>query len=168
MCIAAPSELTIFSPAGIQWLRERIGSAELNPLTFLAEPSLGNDLGPLADALRRAPYQPLPPKHIALRLFNRYFTTVNPVCPLFDEDDFMFRVEQQYPVQPRSSPAWWTCVNAVLALACMTEEGCSSSAWKYWKNCTIGLDSFFLLPPQLLSAQALLAMVSFSILYSLT
>ncbi|KAL2869157.1 fungal specific transcription factor domain-containing protein [Aspergillus lucknowensis] len=104
----SPSELTRFSPAGIQWLQEKIGSADLNPLTFLSEP----------DALRRAPYQPLPPKHITLRLFKTYFTTMNPLCPLFNEDDL------------------W----------------CSSSTWKYWKNCTIAL------------AQALLAMPSDALL----
>ncbi|KAL5356827.1 hypothetical protein BJX96DRAFT_162701 [Aspergillus floccosus] len=156
-----PSELTVFSPAGMQWLQEKIGRPGLNSLMYQAEPSLGDDLGPLADALRRPPYQPLPPKHIALRLFKTYFTTINPLCPLFDEDDFMSRVEQQYPIQPQSSPAWWTCVNAVLALACMTEKEYTTTAWGYWKNSTIALDSFFLLPPQLLSAQALLAMTLF-------
>ncbi|KAF9895077.1 hypothetical protein FE257_004706 [Aspergillus nanangensis] len=157
-----PSLFNLLSPEGLKWIGEKVGHGVVDQSALLDQADRYHEdtmyIDPLASALRSTPFLPLPPKYVAVHLLESYFKTINPFCPLFDEDDFMTRFEEEYPVQPEISPAWWACINATLALACMIEDELSPNAWMYWKNCTLSLDGFFIQPPQLLSAQALLAM----------
>lgn len=160
--LGSPS-LSIFSPEGLQWLYEKAGDGAVDLEDFDSPLHPQNkfiDDDPLADGCLTEPFIALPSKCHAMQLFDTFFREVNPFCPLFDENEFMSRVEQEYPPCPQSSPSWWACVNATIALSCAFLPGLHSKAWFYWKNSTLSLSSFFLERPQLPSAQALLAMVS--------
>lgn len=78
---------------------------------------------------------------------------------MFEEQDFMLRFEQEYPIQPEPSAENWACLNSALALACLLDQDFSSKAWLYWKNAALSWGAFFTHAPSLVSAQALVTMV---------
>ncbi|PLB46079.1 hypothetical protein P170DRAFT_259680 [Aspergillus steynii IBT 23096] len=162
----ASSSFSIFSPEGLKWLCDKAGYGTIDIEDFDSPLHPENkfiDDDPMADAFLTQPFIELPPKSVAMQLFNTYFREMNPFCPLFDENEFMSRVEYDYPIYPQSSPSWWACINATIALSCAFETGLYSKAWLYWKNATLSLNSFFIERPQLSSAQALLAMTAYLI-----
>lgn len=59
----------------------------------------------------------LPPQSVALELIDEAFTSYNNFFPLFNKDDFLAQFDQNYVVSSPSDPAWWACINVVLALA---------------------------------------------------
>jgi len=105
------------------------------------------------------PYIALPPADVARQIFKVFFHNLHLFCEIFDEKEFMARFERDYPPKFQRSPSWWSCVNAALALAYTLENRFNPTAWMYWKNASLSLDSFLTGPPRLLSVQALLAMV---------
>ncbi|KAI9036795.1 fungal specific transcription factor domain-containing protein [Aspergillus affinis] len=160
------SSFSILSSEGLHWLYEksRHGSVDLEGFDSPLHPqNKFIDDDPLADGRLNEPFIALPPKYLALQLFNTYFREINPFCPFFDEDEFVSRVEREYPIYPQSSPSWWACINATIALSCAVEPGFHSKAWFYWKNATLSLNNFFIGRPQLPSAQALIAMTAYLI-----
>ena len=159
---SSPSFFSVLSSEGLHWLHEksRHGSVDLEDFDSPLHPqNKFIDDDPLADGGLNQPFIPLPPKYLALQLLHTYFREINPFCPLFDEEEFVSRVEREYPIYPQSSPSWWACINATIALSCAFEPEFNSKAWLYWKNATLSLNNFFIGRPQLPSAQALIAMV---------
>jgi hypothetical protein len=155
---------SIFSPEGKQWLHKTVGNEEFNldilsPSIFGPDGTFGNCSGPSP-----LPQQfiHLPHKDIARSLLRTYFETCNSFCPTFEEHEFMLWFELEYPVAP-GCEAKWACVNATLALACLLDQHFHSKAWLFWKNATLSWEAFMTRAPSLISAQALLTMVSSSI-----
>lgn len=69
--------------------------------------------GPSRQLVKR----PLPSWEEALSLIREYFETFNRIIPLFNEEDFMERMQNDYIVDPLADIGWWTALNVVLALA---------------------------------------------------
>ncbi|KAL2826963.1 hypothetical protein BDW59DRAFT_144459 [Aspergillus cavernicola] len=159
------SPVSILSSEGKKWLHKAVGEEFFNWDALSPFPYGSNSTTSFASSsphLRR-PFIPLPAKDVARGLLNTYFNLFNSFCPTFEEQDFMLRFEQQYPIQPHSSPEEWACLNAVLALACVLDSGLYTKAWLFWKNATLSWEDLFTHAPSLLSAQALLAMTLYLI-----
>ncbi|KAF4978074.1 hypothetical protein FZEAL_5500 [Fusarium zealandicum] len=62
-------------------------------------------------------FQGLPTRLVALELVKDAFRSSNNAFPLFDEQSFLQQLENQYPSSSPSDPAWWACINVVLAIA---------------------------------------------------
>ncbi|KAI9927869.1 hypothetical protein ASPWEDRAFT_173520 [Aspergillus wentii DTO 134E9] len=151
----------MISPEGIQWINQKVGHE-----TFQEEPSTppfhgsrgGYSVQTPADIYSDLGFVPLPSKEAAISLLNAYFRTINHYCPLFDERDFMSRIEQEYPVHPQSSPEWWACVSVTLALAYTLDPRYYQHGWIYLRNSMLSLNGFYVGRPQLCSVQAVLGM----------
>ncbi|KAL4783557.1 hypothetical protein BJX76DRAFT_368311 [Aspergillus varians] len=158
------SPLSMLSPEGNQWLHGAVGDGVLN--WDILSPSI---FGPDSPDLNTThppfcrQFISLPPKDDARHLLNNYFKSFNPFCPTFDEKEFMLRFEHEYPIQPDSSAEKWACLNSALALACLLDPRFCSKAWLFWKNATLSWGAFFTQSPNLLSAQALVAMTMYLI-----
>jgi hypothetical protein len=104
----------------------------------------------------------LPPKDEVLALINLSFQGFNIVYPLFDQAVFMHMFETLGT--STSDPAWWACLNVVLALThrihdkmTLEKEG-DDEAWGYFQNALAVSDQLTAMNSSLMSVQALLGM----------
>lgn len=152
--------MSLLSSTGKKWLQDAVGN-EVLKWDVLLPSSPGPDLADvdISGSPYHRQYTSLPPKDEARHLLNTYFKNFNTLCPMFEEQDFMLRFEQEYPIQPEPSAENWACLNSALALACLLDQDFSFKAWLYWKNAALSWGAFFTHAPSLVSAQALVTMV---------
>ncbi|KAE8414817.1 hypothetical protein BDV36DRAFT_298653 [Aspergillus pseudocaelatus] len=114
------SGFSIFSAGNPQWTNDRPENAVWQSAS-LCEMGTWHLRSWVPQALRddfsKRESQPLPSKSTTLKLVGDYFDHINMALPLFDEQQFLRRLERQYTWNPDSSPCWWAALNIVLALA---------------------------------------------------
>jgi hypothetical protein len=103
-----------------------------------------------------------------------FFSDFNILFPLFHQPSFEVLFEQQYSDNPPVQSGWYAAFNMVLAIACRLrishtppppEEDDGSptrhirEAWGYFRNAAAVLTELFLRNTDLISIQAILAMV---------
>ncbi|KAJ5227503.1 uncharacterized protein N7469_007509 [Penicillium citrinum] len=162
--VPPPFPFSLFSPEGAEWVAAKappdaLDSPEAQPIDM---PGVDHHHSTPRLPWPNQPYIALPPANVARQIFKVFFHSLHLFCEIFDEKEFMARFERDYPPKFQRSPSWWSCVNAALALAYTLENRFNPTAWMYWKNASLSLDSFLTGPPRLLSVQALLAMTLFS------
>jgi hypothetical protein len=107
-------------------------------------------------------FKPLPPKDEALDFIQKSFQGFNSTMPIFDLPTFLYIFES--PDTNITEPAWWACLNTVLALT--HRFGATSTldreedreAWGYFQNAFAVSGQLAAMRPTLASIQALLAM----------
>lgn len=164
------SGFSIFSPTGMQWVREKTGDDSFQTLVQNAaandhqwyqwKPEVFNDV------FARRTFQPLPPKQATLSLLKDFFENFNCMFPLFHEPTFMHLVEKQYSPEPYEGSGWWACLNVTLAIAHrmrvmsnVVPQEEDQLAWMYLKNALAVQSELTMRNNDLLSVQALLGMV---------
>ncbi|KAI5291844.1 hypothetical protein KEM52_000056 [Ascosphaera acerosa] len=170
--IGSSSGFSIFSPRGIQWVRDKTGDDSFQ--TMITSSHIDDNKWIywkpeiFSDIFARKVFKPLPPREEALSLLRDYFENFNCVFPLFHEPTFMHLAERQYSRDPYEGSGWWASLNVVLAIAhrlrVMTntvphEE--DKLAWLYLKNALGVLTELTTRNTDLLSVQALLGMALF-------
>lgn len=105
----------------------------------------------------------LPPKNEAERLMKKAFQCFGCTFPIFDEANFMQRLNSDE--SPYEDPGWWACLNVVFALAhrlrsmvCANSEAEDRAAWGYYQNALAVLTELTLLTDSLSAVQAILGM----------
>lgn len=105
----------------------------------------------------------------ALPLIECFFAEVNVRLPLFCRQIFMDHCARDFPVDQYSGePAWWACLNAVLAIAIRLKavnsdfKGVSKFFWSFFKNAFSVYSELVALEPTTLGIQAILAMATFT------
>ncbi|TEA22425.1 Fusaridione A cluster transcription factor fsdR [Colletotrichum sidae] len=170
--IGSSSGFSIFSPKGIQWVKEKTGDNSFQQMISEVsiddhkwtawKPEVFNDL------FRRPVFRPLPPKHEALSLLKDYFENFNCMFPLFHQPTFMHLVERQYSNDPYEGTGWWASLNCALAFAHrlrvmsnLVPQEEDEKAWGYMKNALGTFAELTMRNTDLLSVQALLGMALF-------
>ncbi|TDZ74189.1 Fusaridione A cluster transcription factor fsdR [Colletotrichum trifolii] len=170
--IGSSSGFSIFSPKGIQWVKEKTGDNSFQQMISEVsiddhkwtawKPEVFNDL------FRRPVFRPLPPKHEALSLLKDYFENFNCMFPLFHQPTFMHLVERQYSDDPYEGTGWWASLNCALAFAHrlrvmsnLVPQEEDEKAWGYMKNALGTFAELTMRNTDLLSVQALLGMALF-------
>ncbi|KAE8307353.1 hypothetical protein BDV41DRAFT_569128 [Aspergillus transmontanensis] len=177
--IGSASSLSLFSPAGLQWISSRTNSSDLSDLILRriqACPPFHESIR-LWNGLDYRGQVSLPPKHVAdsfvaCKIISmHFFDTLNDVIPLYRRDKFEALYEQQYTSCPPKSTSWYASLNVVLALGCLLshEESMNAStessmrapttAVDYLRNCWNVFGELSLSCRDLMAVQALLAMV---------
>jgi hypothetical protein len=165
------SSYYILSQQGIQFIRNASGITDF-PNRLLSQPAWSqrnrfpSPHGVYADLFECRVYKALPPRSDVFALFKTYFSTVNRVFPIINEESFMRMVEWQYTQQTCTDVARWASINALLALSFRyrdkrgpRSDKDTDRAWLYWKNAAAVYTELSLRPHGLLGIQALLAMV---------
>lgn len=168
--IGSSSGFSIFSPKGIEWIREKTGE---NNIQATLQNAAANDQQwyswkpeVFGDIFARRTFQPLPPKDVTLSLLADFFDNFNPMFPLFHRPTFMHLVEKHYSLEPYQGSGWWACLNVTLAIAHrmrvmsnVVPQEEDQLAWMYLKNAMAVQSELTLRNNDLLSVQALLGMV---------
>jgi len=118
---------------------------------------------PMTDLFSRKIFRALPPKEDMLKLIHMSLKGFNGAFPLYDENTFVHKLDDlETSIQ---DPGFWASLNVVLALAYRfriveKREGSLEEidAWKFFQNALGVVDQLTLLPPSLLSTQALIGM----------
>ncbi|KAE8402744.1 hypothetical protein BDV37DRAFT_272604 [Aspergillus pseudonomiae] len=173
------SSLSLFSPAGLQWISSRTNSSDLSDLILRriqACPPFHESLR-VWQGLDYRGQVPIPPKHLADSFVackiipTHFFDALNDVIPLYRRDKFEVLYEQQYTSCPPKSTSWYASLNVVLALGCLLshEENMSASAGSsmlapttavdYLRNCWNVFGELSLSCRDLMAVQALVGMV---------
>ncbi|OGM43691.1 hypothetical protein ABOM_008801 [Aspergillus bombycis] len=170
--IGSASSLSLFSPAGLQWISSRTNSSDLSDLILRriqACPPFHESFR-IWQGLDYRGQVSLPPKHLADSFVAYFFDTLNDVIPLYRRDNFEALYEQQYTSCPPKSTSWYASLNVVLALGCLLshEENMSASAESsmlaptiavdYLRNCWNVFGELSLSCRDLMAVQALLGM----------
>ncbi len=125
------------------------------------------------EAISREPpgrrlYIPLPPQNETTNLLRVFLDEVNATLPIFQKESLVAIYERQFPVDRNSEePAWWACLNAILAIATQRKATndafrmVSKFSWAFFKNAFSVLDEIISTDPSLLAVQALLVMAVF-------
>lgn len=115
--------------------------------------------GPSRQLIKR----PLPSMEEALSLLQEYFDTFNSLFPLFDQREFMERIEYGYNVDPLSDVGWWAAQNIALAIGSrmrgmrtLQATDLNRKACGYMQNAMNVTQDLTLRKPDLLGVQALL------------
>lgn len=167
--IGSSSGFSIFSPRGIQWVREKSGDDSFQQmiLKLSADDNQWHHWKPevFGDIFARRNFSSLPPKEETLSLLTLFFETFNRVFPLFHENTFIFLAEKQYTHEPYDGVGWWASLNVALAIACRMRElrnidnrEMEAKGWAYFKNALACQAELELRSTDLLSVQALLGM----------
>ncbi|KAF9881234.1 fungal specific transcription factor domain-containing protein [Colletotrichum karsti] len=170
--IGSSSGFSIFSPKGIQWVREKTGDNSFQQM--ISEVSIDDHKWTawkpevFSDLFRRPIFRPLPPKHEALSLLKDYFENFNCMFPLFHQPTFMHLVERQYSDDPYEGTGWWASLNCALGFAHrlrvmsnLVPQEEDEKAWGYIKNALGTFAELTMRNTDLLSVQALLGMALF-------
>lgn len=175
--IGRASPLSIFSANGLQWIRQRTRDLDI-PETIFSRPQDENPSkyyppDVYHDIFNSHVYKPLPSRTEVFGLIKHYFLGANRLFPIYHEASFMQLVEWQYKQQTCKDSALWASINIMIAVAyryrlpdSMRPERDNEKAWQYFKNALSVLADLTLRRTDLLSAQALLAMVC-TLVYSL-
>lgn len=122
----------------------------------------------LSGVFHRRIHIPLPPWTEVFSLVQEFFDEENVAMPLFHPPTFMALLGRQYSHDLDDDPAWWTALNAVLAIAQRrrAERGTSASsntdlAWRYASNALETVLDIMMRNTRLLSVQALLSLAWF-------
>ncbi|KAE8150881.1 hypothetical protein BDV25DRAFT_171856 [Aspergillus avenaceus] len=115
--IGTASNLSLFSPAGLNWITNRTNCSDLSDLVKkrAQEISIFKETCLYPSHVHRG-QAPLPPKNVADPLISCYFDTLNSVIPLFRRDKFEQLYVQQYSNNPPKSTSWYASFNVILAL----------------------------------------------------
>jgi hypothetical protein len=117
----------------------------------------------LEDLLGGEALQLLPQEEDALHMARSYLDTVNRVLPIFDPEELLRLVHDQYGRKESVSLAAWTALNAVFALGTAHKPNRLLSqavnAQKYYDRAALVSTRLLFYPTDLLSVQALLTMV---------
>ncbi|CZR65036.1 uncharacterized protein PAC_14936 [Phialocephala subalpina] len=107
--------------------------------------------------------KPLPPKPQALFLIQRAFLGLQCPFSIFNQRTFLQRFESEE--SPYEDPAWWACINVVLALAhrframvCLNSTEEDREAWGYFQNALAVTTELTMLNHTLTAVQALVGM----------
>ncbi|KAM5373886.1 hypothetical protein ACJZ2D_006715 [Fusarium nematophilum] len=102
-------------PGSAQHMQPTTLGPELSLTPLNPSPSLRGSLalGPFS----LPSFHDLPSQPLALELVDDAFKSFNDYFPLFDKQDFQRQFQTHYPYSSPSNPAWWACINVVLALA---------------------------------------------------
>jgi len=92
-----------------------LGQSGLLHEPILAASSWEGSLPP--DITSHSSFQELPSKQVALELVDVAFNNFNCFYPLFDQHEFLRTFHANYSRSSPRNPAWWACINVVLALA---------------------------------------------------
>ncbi|GAM84826.1 hypothetical protein ANO11243_028270 [Dothideomycetidae sp. 11243] len=166
------SGFSIFSPKGIEWIKEKTGESNIQEML---QNAAANDQQwyswkpeVFGDIFARRTFQPLPPKEVTLSLLEDYFDNFNVMFPLFHRPTFMHLVEKHYSLEPYQGSGWWACLNISLAIAHrmrvmsnVVPQDEDQLAWMYLKNAMAVQSELTLRNNDLLSVQALLGMTLF-------
>ncbi|KAK0123667.1 hypothetical protein ONS95_008679 [Cadophora gregata] len=125
------------------------------------------NMNPMTDLFSRKVFRPLPPKEEMLKLIHISLQGVNGAFPLYDQDSFVKKLDDlETSIQ---EPGFWASLNVVLALAyrfriAVEKEGSMEeiNAWKFFQNALSVVNQLTLLPPSLISTQALIGMAIIS------
>ncbi|KAH7305653.1 fungal-specific transcription factor domain-containing protein [Rhexocercosporidium sp. MPI-PUGE-AT-0058] len=120
-------------------------------------------IDPMTDLFTRKVFKGLPPKEEMSRLIHVALSGFNGAFPLFEEDFFIRKLDDlETSIQ---DPGFWASLNVILALAHRFQTSFhvdkaleESEAWKYFQNALGVVNQLTLLPPSLISAQALIGM----------
>lgn len=175
--IGSSSSMTILSPRGTQWVKEKTGDDGFQKLVgematktftwFHWKPEIFGDL------FTRRTYQPLPAKEEAISLLKLYFEHCNAMFPLFHEPTFMHLAEKQYSHEPFEGSGWWACLNVAMAISFRMRAHANAHrdndnaaednrcAWLYMKNALAVMPELTLRNNDLLSVQAIAGMALF-------
>ncbi|TKX18834.1 transcription factor-like protein 27 [Elsinoe australis] len=170
--IGSSSGFSIFSPKGIEWVREKTGDDSFQDMI---QNAAANDQQwyqwkpeVFGDIFARRTFQPLPPKRDALSLLKDFFENFNCMFPLFHEPTFMHLVEKHYSLEPYEGSGWWACLNVALAVAHrmrvmsnVVGQEEDQLAWMYLKNALAVQAELTMRNNDLLSVQALLGIALF-------
>ncbi|KAF2222748.1 fungal-specific transcription factor domain-containing protein [Elsinoe ampelina] len=170
--IGSSSGFSIFSPKGIEWVREKTGDDSFQEMI---QNAAANDQQwyqwkpeVFGDIFGRRTFQPLPPKQVAVSLLKDFFENFNCMFPLFHEPTFMHLVHKHYSLEPYEGSGWWACLNVALAVAhrmrVMSNVSGSEEdqlAWMYLKNALAVQSELTMRNNDLLSVQALLGIALF-------
>ncbi|PNS20150.1 hypothetical protein CAC42_5600 [Sphaceloma murrayae] len=170
--IGSSSGFSIFSPKGIEWVREKTGDDSFHEMI---QNTAANDTQwyqwkpeVFGDIFARRTFQPLPPKQAALSLLKDFFENFNCMFPLFHEPTFMHLVHKHYSLEPYEGSGWWACLNIALAVAHrmrvmsnVVGQEEDQLAWMYLKNALAVQAELTMRNNDLLSVQALLGIALF-------
>ncbi|RDW65154.1 hypothetical protein BP5796_09846 [Coleophoma crateriformis] len=125
--------------------------------------SPGMQICPRIGVLSRRVFKGLPPRPAAQALIKQYMISFHSAYPLFDHSTSLRLME--YNSEDFHDPAWWGCINAVLAIAhrfrAMTKQNNSvedCQAWGYLQNALATVTELTIMQPTLTTVQALLGM----------
>ncbi|KAM5345948.1 hypothetical protein ACJ41O_011809 [Fusarium nematophilum] len=161
-----------YSPP-MQWIRDNTdGNSAIKaafPCSTLVQPSKPEEVVRTCPrAINRPVYAPIPPKEEVFHLTDAFFQGYNKFFPLFHPHHFMELVEKQFSGQPDERVGWWASLNAVIAIGARLQEpecrrrNAAKQSWDYMNNAFGVLQELTTQTPDLLNAQALLAMAIFS------
>lgn len=94
----------------------------------------------LARGMDLAGQRPLPPWLESLALVNHYFETFNDYIPIFDHPSFLALLGQHFLGNPCKHPAWWACINTVIAISLRDKDErsangrTSDAVWQHIRN----------------------------------
>jgi hypothetical protein len=125
--------------------------------------SPGMQICPQIGIFSRRIFKGLPPKPAAQTLIKQYMLSFHTAYPLFDHSTYVRLME--YNSKDFHDPAWWGCINVVLAIAhrfrAMNKKNSSAEdcqAWGYFQNALSTVMELSIMQPTLTSVQALLGM----------
>lgn len=120
-------------------------------------------IGPGIGVFNRRVFKGLPPKPAAQALIKQYMQSFHSAYPLFDDSTSLRLME--YNSEDFHDPAWWACINVVLAIAhrfrAMNKQDNSvedGQAWGYLQNALAVVTELTIMQPTLTTVQALLGM----------
>lgn len=110
----------------------------------------------------------LPPWTDTLELVNRYFEEFNQSFPIFDHPSFLALLGQHFAGAKISHPAWWACINIVLAISLRrrlereaTHERDAQAIWSFVNNALDVTVEIMMCDVTLMSIQAMVALAWF-------
>jgi hypothetical protein len=119
----------------------------------------------ISDVFSRRIFKPLPPKPEALHLILEAFRSFNAAFPIFEPTSFMATFDAHYSDDQHEAPAWWACLNVVLALAhrfrairTLNSQFEDREAWGYLQNALAVVTQLTMMGSGLLAVQAMLGM----------
>ncbi|KAH7130955.1 fungal-specific transcription factor domain-containing protein [Dactylonectria macrodidyma] len=112
-------------------------------------------------------FHELPSKSVALELVEESFNSFNSFYPIFDKEDFLKNLHDEYSNTSPNNPSWWACVNVVLSLAHRyramrtLEIACENiRAYNYLQNALAVVSELCTLHDNLPALQALVGMAT--------
>jgi hypothetical protein len=134
--------------------------------------SADSEMGPSSSRLRLIKHQgsskkfvkwPLPSVVEASSVLQEYFQSFNSIFPLFDEREFMERMNYDYDMEPLANVGWWAAINVALAIGyrmrgmrTLQAREFNVKSYGYMQNALNITQDLVLRKSDLLSVQALL------------
>ncbi|PWY65393.1 hypothetical protein BO83DRAFT_430407 [Aspergillus eucalypticola CBS 122712] len=167
--IGSSSGLTMFSPAGFEWISARVESPKRERLMALFQffRSTPFSFTHIPGLTKSRPRQEPPPKSLAVVYVNAYFETVSLWLPFFQRSVVDAYLERQYSDNPPSSASWYAAFNVILCFGYtavqkspLSIQNSKSATWGYLNNAMSVLPDLMFSEGDTLGIQSIIGMAS--------